>query len=64
MNIVRMRRAHVWRSKGAFGWYGAFGTISWTDPELELVAVLMMQQSNALVHRDFHAAVMQAIIDD
>ena len=32
------------RSAGAFGWGGAFGTRSWTDPEEELTAVLMLQQ--------------------
>ena len=32
------------RAKGAFGWGGAFGTMSWTDPENELVAVIMLQQ--------------------
>lgn len=56
-------RAPLWRSAGAFGWSGAYGTISWTDPEQELVAVLMIQQSNQLVQRDFHTAVMQAIIE-
>jgi CubicO group peptidase (beta-lactamase class C family) len=56
-------RAPLWRSQGAFGWSGAFGTISWTDPEEELVAVLMIQQSNQLVQRDFHTAVMQAIME-
>ena len=32
------------RGKGAFGWGGAAGTVSWTDPENELVGVLMLQQ--------------------
>lgn len=57
-------RAPLWRSKGAFGWSGAYGTVSWTDPEQELVAVLMTQQSSPLVQRDFHTAVMQAIIEE
>ena len=32
------------RSAGAFGWGGAFGTRSWSDPEEELTAVLFLQQ--------------------
>ena len=32
------------RSAGAFGWGGAFGTRSWTDPEEELTGVIMLQQ--------------------
>jgi hypothetical protein len=55
--------APTWRSKGSFGWAGAFGTISWNDAQEELVGVLMIQQANPQVQRDFHTAVMQAIID-
>jgi CubicO group peptidase (beta-lactamase class C family) len=51
------------RSNGAFGWAGAFGTMTWTDPEEELAAVLMIQQPDPLVQRDFQNAVLQAIID-
>jgi len=32
------------RSKGAFGWAGAYGTTSWTDPRNDLVAVYYVQQ--------------------
>lgn len=32
------------RSSGAFGWGGAGGTVSWTDPKEELVGVIMVQQ--------------------
>ena len=32
------------RGIGAFGWGGAAGTVSWTDPENDLVGVLMLQQ--------------------
>lgn len=32
------------RSTGAFGWAGAYGTASWTDPTNELVAVYFVQQ--------------------
>ena len=32
------------RSAGAFGWGGAAGTVSWTDPKEELAVVIMVQQ--------------------
>lgn len=56
-------KAARWRTTGAFGWAGAFGTITWSDPQEELTGVLMIQQSNDVVQRDFSTAVMQAIID-
>ena len=55
-------KAVRWRSNGSFGWSGAFGTITWTDPKEELVAVLMIQQPNEQVQRDFGTAVMQSIV--
>lgn len=51
------------RGKGAFGWGGAYGTISWTDPENELVAVMMVQQPYKGTSSDFEKAVRQAIIE-
>ena len=51
------------RSKGAFGWTGALGTRSWSDPAEELTAVIMIQQSELTVVTDFEHAVQQAIID-
>jgi CubicO group peptidase (beta-lactamase class C family) len=51
------------RSAGAFGWGGAFGTQSWTDPTEELAAVLMLQQPYRPAQYDFGNAVQQAIID-
>lgn len=51
------------RSAGAFGWGGAFGTRSWTDPAEALTGVLMLQQPHAAAHYDFENAVRQAIID-
>ena len=51
------------RGKGAFGWGGAFGTISWTDPENELLAVIMLQQPHGRTQSDFGKAVRQAIIE-
>jgi len=51
------------RGKGAFGWGGAFGTVSWTDPSNEITAVLMVQQPTKVVLADFENAIQQAIID-
>jgi CubicO group peptidase (beta-lactamase class C family) len=51
------------RSEGAFGWGGAFGTRSWTDPEEELTAVIMLQQPYRPAQEDFENAVQQAIIE-
>jgi CubicO group peptidase (beta-lactamase class C family) len=51
------------RSKGAFGWGGALGTRSWSDPAEELTAVIMIQQPVPAVQNDFENAVHQAITD-
>ena len=51
------------RTQGAFGWGGALGTRSWSDPEEELTAVLLIQQPVRQVQNDFENAVQQAIID-
>jgi len=55
--------ANSQRAKGAFGWGGAFGTVSWTDPKEELTAVLMLQQPHLSTQYDFGNAIRQAIID-
>lgn len=47
------------RGKGSFGWGGAGGTVSWADPENDLVAVRMMQQEKG---GDFEQAVAQSPI--
>ncbi|HAJ76400.1 MAG TPA: beta-lactamase [Gammaproteobacteria bacterium] len=51
------------RGAGAFGWMGAFGTRTWTDPEEELTGVLFLQQPHGRTQLDFENAVQQAIID-
>jgi CubicO group peptidase (beta-lactamase class C family) len=51
------------RSKGSFGWGGAYGTISWTDPKEEISAVLMMQQTCRSVVSGFEHAIRDAILD-
>jgi len=50
------------RSKGAFGWNGAMGALSWSDPAEELTAVIMIQQPVRAVQGDFEKAVYEAII--
>ena len=52
------------RGNGAFGWRGAAGSVSWSDPENELVAVyLPSKPRGGSVYGDFEKAVQQAIID-
>ena len=51
------------RSTGTFGWGGAFGTRSYSDPKEELTAVFMVQQPYRPAQNDFENAVQQAIID-
>ena len=51
------------RGKGTFGWSGAFGTTTWTDPAQEITAVLMVQQGSERVLHDFENAIREAVID-
>ena len=51
------------KGKGSFGWGGAGGTMSWTDPENELVAVIMLQQPRGSMQRDFAKAIKESIIE-
>ena len=51
------------RGQGAFGWGGAFGTTTWTDPTQETTAVLMVQQGSERVLHDFEHAIREAIVD-
>ncbi len=51
------------RSAGAFGWGGAAGTLSWTDPAEELAGVIMLQQPYGSARRDFEDIIRQAIVD-
>jgi CubicO group peptidase (beta-lactamase class C family) len=50
-------------SNGSFGWDGAFGTHFWVDRKEQLVGLLMVQESNEPLKRDFENAVMQAIVE-
>jgi CubicO group peptidase (beta-lactamase class C family) len=61
-------RAGSFRSKGSFGWDGAFGTHFWVDPQEQLVGVFLVQAQAgpvvAGIQRDFETAIMQAIVSD
>ena len=54
--------ANSGRSAGAFGWGGAAGTVSWTDPQEELAVVIMVQQLTEMPLRIAQA--IGAAIDD
>ena len=56
-------QANTRRSKGSFGWYGAFGTQFWVDRKEQLVGLLMVQEPVNAMRRDFENAVMQAIVE-
>jgi CubicO group peptidase (beta-lactamase class C family) len=58
-NVSANRR----ESNGSFGWDGAFGTHFWVDRKEQLVGLLMVQESNGPLMRDFENAVMQAIVE-
>lgn len=49
------------RPAGSFGWGGAFGTLTWTDPVRELAVVLMLQQRNQQVQGRFERALKEAL---
>jgi CubicO group peptidase (beta-lactamase class C family) len=51
------------RGEGAFGWGGAAGTVSWSEPKRDLTVVLMVQQPTQELPDELAAAVGDAIID-
>ena len=53
-------------SEGAGYWGGAYCTLSWIDPDQELVAVLMTQvrpYSHLNIRQDFQVLTYQAIVE-
>jgi len=56
-------KAETARSPGAFGWGGAAGTMSWTEPERELSAVIMVQQPAVELPAAVSKAIGDAIVD-
>ena len=64
--VARMQDnvAAGWRlPNGSFGWFGAYGTQVWINPDEELVTLVMIQNLNYEVQRDFENAVVQALVD-
>ena len=55
--------AKTGRSAGAFGWGGAAGTVSWTDPKEALAGVIMVQQPTADLSVRIAEAIRAAIDD-
>jgi CubicO group peptidase (beta-lactamase class C family) len=49
------------RKAGAFGWAGAYGTVSWTDPANDLVAVFLVQQRVDAVEVEFERLIAGAL---
>ena len=65
--IVDRGEAATPLSEGAGYWGGAYCTISWLDPEQDLVAVLMTQvrpYRHINVRQDFQVLTYQAIVDE
>ena len=65
---VTTRRDDVAGSVGRFGWDGGTGTSAYTDPQEELVGILMTQRlmtspNPPAVFRDFWTSAYQAIDD-
>ena len=64
--VVDRGRAATPLSEGSVYWGGAYCTISWIDPEQELVGILMTQvrpYGHINIRQDFQVLVHQAIID-
>ena len=55
--------AKTGRSAGAFGWGGAAGTVSWTDPKEELAVSIMVQQPTKGLAVGIAEAIAAAIDD-
>ena len=54
-------KALIKRGRGSFGWAGAAGTMSWTDPENDLNVVIMVQQPTKEFPEDIARVVFNAI---
>jgi CubicO group peptidase (beta-lactamase class C family) len=50
------------RSKGAFGWAGAYGTTSWTDPLNDMAAVYYVQQRVLEAEAEFGQVITDALM--
>ena len=62
--VMQDNVAAGWRiPNGSFGWFGAYGTQVWINPTDKLVTLVMIQNLNYEVQRDFENAVVQAIVN-
>ena len=61
--VLDAEKARSARSTGAFGWGGAFGTMTWSDPARQLAGVFMVQQPNLRVRARFER-VARAAVDE
>ena len=50
------------RSAGAYGWGGALGTVTWTEPQEKLAAVIMVQQPTSALSTRIAEAIRDAIL--
>ena len=65
---VVTRRDDVSGTPGRFGWAGGYGTSGYSDPEEDMIGILMTQRladspESALVYNDFWTSAYQAIDD-
>jgi CubicO group peptidase (beta-lactamase class C family) len=49
------------RAAGGFGWGGAYGTMTWTDPVNELVGVYFVQQPHDDLRQEFEYVVKSTL---
>ena len=65
---VTVRRTELWETPGRFGWDGGYGTSGYSDPEEELIGILLTQRimESPLpprVYTDFWNGAYQSIDD-
>jgi CubicO group peptidase (beta-lactamase class C family) len=53
-----------YRGVGSFGWGGAYGTEPWTDPQVGIAGVIMIQQPVLMLAPTFQAALRRSIVPD
>jgi CubicO group peptidase (beta-lactamase class C family) len=61
--VVADRAKGQGRGLGTFGWGGAYGTVTWSDPELETAAVSMVQQPGANLTSEIGPVLRDAIVE-
>ena len=54
-------KALIKRGKGSFGWAGAAGTMSWTDPVNDINVVIMVQQPTKEFPEDIARVVFDSV---